>query len=27
MQDKAKAFLRLLEIMDDLRAQCPWDMK
>lgn len=27
MQDKAKAFLRLLEIMDDLRAKCPWDMK
>lgn len=27
MQEKAKAFLRLLEIMDDLRAQCPWDMK
>ena len=27
MQNKAKAFIRLLEIMDDLRAQCPWDMK
>ena len=27
MWDKAKAFLRLLEIMDDLRAKCPWDMK
>jgi XTP/dITP diphosphohydrolase len=27
MQEKAKAFLRLLDIMDDLRNQCPWDMK
>jgi len=24
-QDKLKAFERLLDIMDDLRAQCPWD--
>lgn len=24
---KGNAFLRLLEIMDDLRAKCPWDMK
>jgi XTP/dITP diphosphohydrolase len=27
MQDKLKAFERLLVIMDDLRAKCPWDMK
>jgi XTP/dITP diphosphohydrolase len=27
MQDKLKAFERLLTIMDDLRAKCPWDMK
>lgn len=28
MQDpRAKAFLRLLQIMDDLRAKCPWDKK
>lgn len=27
MQDKLKAFERLLNIMDDLRAKCPWDMK
>ena len=26
-QLKAGAFLRLLDIMDDLRAKCPWDMK
>lgn len=24
---RATAFLRLLKIMDELRAQCPWDMK
>ncbi len=24
---KAKAFIRLLDIMDDLRAKCPWDLK
>lgn len=27
MQEKLKAFERLLNIMDDLRAQCPWDKK
>ncbi len=27
MQDKLEAFARLLEIMDTLRAQCPWDRK
>jgi XTP/dITP diphosphohydrolase len=27
MNDKLKAFERLLTIMDDLRAQCPWDKK
>jgi XTP/dITP diphosphohydrolase len=27
MDEKLKAFQRLLEIMDDLRAQCPWDRK
>lgn len=27
MEDKLKAFARLLEIMDDLRAKCPWDKK
>jgi len=27
MQDKLKAFERLLTIMEDLRAKCPWDMK
>ncbi|WP_306643611.1 nucleoside triphosphate pyrophosphohydrolase [Sanyastnella coralliicola] len=27
MQDKLKAFERLLIIMDELREQCPWDMK
>ncbi|MFT4643771.1 MAG: XTP/dITP diphosphohydrolase [Planctomycetota bacterium] len=27
MKDKLKAFQRLLNIMDDLRTQCPWDKK
>ncbi|SEH05516.1 MazG nucleotide pyrophosphohydrolase domain-containing protein [Candidatus Venteria ishoeyi] len=27
IQDKLKAFDRLLTIMDELRAQCPWDKK
>lgn len=27
MNDKIKEFQRLLEIMDELRAQCPWDKK
>jgi XTP/dITP diphosphohydrolase len=27
MDPRASAFLRLLTIMDELRAQCPWDMK
>lgn len=27
MEEKLKAFERLLNIMDDLRAQCPWDKK
>jgi|TARA_B110000503_G_scaffold143455_1_gene244983 XTP/dITP diphosphohydrolase len=27
MKEKLKAFERLLNIMDDLRAECPWDMK
>lgn len=27
MQDKLEAFARLLDIMDTLRAQCPWDRK
>ncbi len=27
MNDKIKAFSRLLKIMDELREQCPWDMK
>ena len=27
MQDKLKAFERLLTIMNELREQCPWDMK
>ena len=27
MQEKLKAFERLLNIMDDLRTQCPWDKK
>lgn len=26
-QAKLEAFSRLLDIMDDLRAQCPWDQK
>ena len=26
-QDQLKAFDRLLTIMDELRAQCPWDKK
>ena len=27
MDLKAKAFMRLVGIMDDLRVQCPWDKK
>lgn len=27
MDEKVAAFKRLLEIMDELRAKCPWDMK
>lgn len=27
MDERLKAFERLLNIMDDLRAKCPWDMK
>jgi XTP/dITP diphosphohydrolase len=27
MEQKATAFLRLVKIMDELRAQCPWDKK
>ncbi|HVK48640.1 MAG TPA: nucleoside triphosphate pyrophosphohydrolase [Pseudobacter sp.] len=27
MEPVAKAFMRLVNIMDDLRAKCPWDMK
>ena len=27
MDPKAKAFMRLVNIMDDLRAECPWDKK
>ena len=27
MQEKLKAFERLLNIMDELREQCPWDKK
>jgi MazG family protein len=27
MDSKAVAFMRLVNIMDDLRAQCPWDRK
>ena len=27
MDPRATAFLRLLEIMDTLRAECPWDRK
>ena len=26
-EQKLEAFGRLLDIMDDLRAKCPWDMK
>jgi len=27
MKEQADAFIRLLNIMDDLREKCPWDMK
>ena len=27
MTERAKAFERLATILDELRAQCPWDMK
>lgn len=27
MDEKLKAFARILQIMDELRAQCPWDKK
>jgi len=27
MKEKAKAFVRLVEIMDRLREECPWDQK
>jgi len=27
MDERAKSFLRLLKIMDELREQCPWDKK
>ncbi|MBC8048062.1 MAG: nucleoside triphosphate pyrophosphohydrolase, partial [Fimbriimonadaceae bacterium] len=27
IEEKKEAFARLLNIMDDLRSQCPWDMK
>jgi XTP/dITP diphosphohydrolase len=27
MEQKATAFLRLIKIMDELRAECPWDKK
>ena len=27
MKQQKEAFARLLKIMDELRAQCPWDMK
>ena len=27
MDPKAKAFMRLVGIMDDLREGCPWDRK
>ena len=27
MDEKLKAFERIIKIMDELRAQCPWDMK
>ena len=26
-EKKVEAFVRLMEIMEDLRAGCPWDMK
>ena len=27
MKEKEKAFIRLVEIMDKLREECPWDKK
>ena len=27
MEKRSEAFLRLLNIMDDLREKCPWDKK
>ena len=27
MEKRSQAFLRLLDIMDDLREKCPWDKK
>lgn len=27
MEEKLKAFERVLNIMDDLRTKCPWDKK
>ena len=27
MEEKIAAFRKLLEIMDELRAKCPWDKK
>ena len=27
MKEKEKAFIRLVEIMDRLREECPWDKK
>ena len=27
MKEKAKAFVRLVEVMDRLREECPWDQK
>ena len=27
METTGKSFLRLVKIMDELRAQCPWDKK
>src|SRR5512137_3214254 len=27
MEEKVEAFRKLLEIMDELRAKCPWDRK
>ena len=27
MQERAEAFIRLIEIMDKLRVECPWDKK